>query len=192
MNQRIAAASSQTVQLVEQFSRQQGEELALLAKQVAAIFAGGGQLLIAAPGAMQPLAQLLASHFTYRLGFERPVLPAVALGSDPVLSAAMSGSAQHNQLLVRHYRALSDRQQLLLLLNDGNDNQALRILCEEVLEKGQVLAMLTPDRQTDPLCSDGMGSCLSLGTSSLPRLLELTLFAVDLLCELVEAELFSI
>jgi len=192
MNQRITAASSQAAQLIDQFSRRQGDELVQLAKQVGEVFAAGGQLLLAGQGALQPLAQLLASHFIYRLSFDRPVLPAIALGSDPVLAAAMSGSAQHDQLLVRHYRALSGRQQLLLLLNDGANHPALRLLRDEALEKGQPVVLLTPDRQKDPLCSERVTNCLSLGTSNSARLLELSLFAVDLLCELVEAELFSI
>jgi len=192
MTQRIAAASNQAAQLIEQFSRQQGEELALLAGQVAAVFASGGQLLIAGSGALQPIAQLLACHFTHRLGFDRPVLPAVALGSDPVLAAVLAGSAQPEQLLVRHFRALTGRQQLLLLLSDGTDNRALRLLRDEALGNDQAVVIFTPDRQAEALWCDGVGRCLSLGISRGPRMLELCLFAVDLLCELVEAELFSI
>lgn len=193
MKQRITAASSQAVRLIEQFSHQQGEALALLAGQIGSLFAAGGQLLIAGQGALQPLAQLLASHFTYRLGFDRPVLPAVALGSDPVLAAAMNGAEQHEQLLGRHYRALCGRQQqLLLLLSDGGAQRSLRLLLDDVLENGQPVALLTPDRQSDPLCRSGVENCIILETHNTARLLELSLFAANLLCELVEAELFGI
>jgi len=192
MNQRIAEASSMMVQLIEQFSRNQGEELQLLAGRTAAVFAGGGQLLIAGNGILQPLAQLLASHFTYRLGFARPVLPAVALGSDPILTAAMAGSDQAEHRLVRHYRALGQQKQLLILLSDGTTSPTLRLLRDEVLEDGHPVALLTTDRKEDPLAGEGVKICLSLGTNSAPRLLEMSLFAIDLLCELVEAELFGI
>ena len=192
MKQRIAAAGSQVSQLVDQFNRTQAEEMVLFGKQVGALFSAGGQLLIAGQGPFLPLAQMLASHFTHRLGFDRPVLPAVALGSDPVLAAALAASDRPEQLLARHFRALCGTRQQLLLLSDGTDNPALRLLRDEVLENGFPVALLTPEPKDDPLCSEGVNICISLGSASRPRLLEMSLFVTNLLCEMVEAELFGI
>lgn len=192
MNQRIAVTTSQTIQLLEQFGQQQSETLAGLAQQLAGVFASGGQMLLAGVGPRLPLAQLLASHFTYRLGFDRPALPALALGSDPVLAGIMADSEAADQLLVRHHRSAACEQQMLLLLNDGSNCAALRLLRDEVLDQGHPVALITPNRQDDPLCSDGVGFCLSLGTNHPARQLELALFSGQLLCELVEAELFGV
>lgn len=192
MNQRIAESSQQAAKLLEKFAASQAEELTSLAQKLAANFASGGQLLVAGSGALQPLAQLLASHFSYQLSFERPVLPALALGSDPVLAAAMVAAQQADQLLARHYRALNSSQHLLLLLSDGSASAALRAVRDEALDTEQPVALLSSRGQSDPLCRDGVECCVDLGIDQLPRSRELTLFVSHLLCELVEAELFGV
>ncbi len=190
MNQRVAAATEQAIEQFQQLA-QQGEQLARLASRVGGIFAAGGQLLIAGQGATQPLAQLLAGQFTFRLGFDRPALPALALGSDPVLDALMVDDA-HESRLVRHYRALNSEQHLLLVLATGRADAGLRQLLDEVADAGQPIALFAPDGTADPLYRDGIEACLKLGSSRLARNLELTMFAGHLLCELVEAELFGV
>ena len=192
MNQRITATCSQIQDLLGEFCRQQNAELTRLATQMGAMFAGGGQLLIAAGAAFQPVAQLLSGHFTYRLGFDRPVLPAVTLGSDQMLLTAMMNAGQFDQRLVRHYRSLGSARHLLLILNDGSPSNALQLLRDEVMENEQPVALLTVTREQEPLCRDGIDICLELGTDSVPRQLELTLIAGQLLCELVESELFGV
>ena len=192
MNQRIADASSQAVQLLEKFNQQQAGEVARLAQTISSTFAGGGQLLVAGCGTLQPLAQLLASYFSFKLGFDRPVLPAVALGADPVLAAAMAQSAQTEQLLARHYRAQNSEQHLLLLFSDGSDLAALRAVRDEALDAGQPVALISTRGESDPLCREGVEVCIDLGTDSLSRSHELLLFVGHLLCELVEAELFGV
>jgi len=192
MNQRIADASSQSIRLLEQFSRQQGGGVDQLAQKLSGTFAVGGQVLVAGSGTLQPLAQLLASYFSFKLGFDRPVLPAVALGADPVLAAAMAYADQSEQLLARHYRALNSAQHLLLLLSDGSDQPALRAVRDAALDNEQPVALLSLRGQADPLCRDGVEICIDLGTDSLPRGQELIFFVGHLLCELVEAELFGV
>lgn len=192
MNQKITASCSQLQELLEEFCQKQGEELNRLAQQLGTLFAGGGQLLLAGSAAFQPIVQLLAGHFTYRLGFDRPVLPAIALGSDPVLMSVMANSGELDQHLVRHYRALNSDNHLLIMFNDGSSSAALRAVRDEVLDRDRQVALLTTESQSDPLCRDGVEICIDFGTAMVPRQVELSLFAGQLLCELVEAELFGV
>ena len=191
MNKKISAACQQTVRLLEQFCREQDNELTLLAKRIGTLFAEGGHLLIAGNGVLQPVSQQLASQFAYRLSFDRPVLPAICLGSDPVLNNRMLAADESDQLLVRHYRALNSEQHILLMFNDGSDAKALKNLCEEVVENEQGVVLISYDCLRDPLKSVDVDICLSLSTDSIPRQLELSQFVGHLLCELVEAELFG-
>ena len=191
MNQKISATCSQTVRLFEQFCQEQASEMTRLAKQLGALFTEGGHLLVAGNGSLQPVAQQLASQFSFRLSFDRPVLPAICLGSDPVLSSRMFAEGQAEHHLVRHYRALNTQQHLLLLLNDGSASKSLKNLRDEVVENEQSIALISDDCLKDPLQCDEIDICLNLATSSTPRQLELAQFAGHLLCELVEAELFG-
>ncbi|WP_321369189.1 hypothetical protein [uncultured Desulfuromusa sp.] len=191
MNQRISAACQQTVGLLEQFCRDQDNELTLLAKRLAALFAEGGHLLIAGNGVLQPVAQQLASQFAFRLSFDRPVLPAICLGSDMILNNRMLAAEEYEQHLVRHYRAIASEQHMLLLYNDGSDARALKSLCDEVVENEQGIALISYDCLKDPLKNVDIDICLNLSTDSIPRQLEISQFVGHILCELVEAELFG-
>ena len=187
----ISAACRQTVGLFEKFSCEQNNELVQLAKRLGTLFAEGGQLLIAGNDSLQSVAQQLANQFSFRLSFDRPVLPAICLGNDPVLSHRMMATGQFDQHLVRHYRALNPQQHLLLLLNDGSTAAPLMNLRDEVIEDEQTVALISSDCQKDPLRSADVAICLNLATESVLRQIELTQFVGHLLCELVEAELFE-
>ncbi len=191
MQQRISATCSQTVELYEKFCREQNNELIRLASRIGTLFTEGGHLLIAGNGVLQPVAQQLASQFAFQLSFDRPVLPAICLGSDPVLHNRMVAGGQFEQHLVRHYRAINTEQHLLLLFNDGSDAKPLKKLCDEVVENEQPVALISYDCLRDPLQSNDIEICLNLATDSIPRQLELAQFIGHLLCELVEAELFG-
>ncbi len=191
MDQKISAACLAATQLLETFCREQERELLRLATRIATLFAEGGQLMIAATGALQPVAQQLAGHFAYQLDFARPALPAVYLGGDTVLSGRMAAAGQLDHSLVRHYRALNSREHLLLLFNDGSSSTALKKLCAEVSDNDQSIALISGAADKDPLNTATVEVTLDLATASLPRQIELAQFAGHLLCELVEAELFG-
>ena len=191
MLQRVSATRSEAIALIDQFCREQGDPLIRLAKRISALFTEGGHLLVAASSSLQPVAQLTVSQFAYRLGFERPGLPAVCLGSDMVLSARMIGEGQYDQHLVRHYRSLTSQHQLLLMMTDGHDSAALKVLRDEVLENEQPVALLSYDCGEDQLTSSDLDFCLNLACDSAPRRIELMQFVGHLLCELVEKELFD-
>lgn len=191
MEQRITASCSQTVRSLEQFCQEQGDSLVRLAQQLGSLFAEGGQLLIGANGSMQVLGQLLASHFVFRLDFDRPVLPAISLGSDMVLSSQMTGAGKTEQLLLQHYRALESQNHLLLLLSDEADSSALRLLRDEVQENEQPVALISNNCRNDVLMNPNISIGISLENQNSFRRLELCQYAGHLLCELVEQELFG-
>ena len=191
MDQKISAAGCRLTELLDKFCGEQNSDLTRLAKRIATLFAGGGQLLITGNGVLQPVAQQLASHFSFQLSFDRPVLPAICLGSDAVLNSRMLSTDQYDQYLVRHYRALNSPDHLVLLLNDGADPIALKNLCAEVIENEQAAALLSFDSKNDPLNNRPVEISLNLATTSPPRQIELAQFVGHLLCELVEAELFG-
>lgn len=192
MSQQIEAGCEQATTLLKRYSQRENDNLMRLAQRLAALFTDGGQLLIAASGCMQPLAQQMASQFTFRLSFDRPTLPALSLGSDQALSGSMISHGQITQRFVRHYRAVNSPKHLLLVLSDGTETEALQLLCEDVIDNGQMVAVISYDSHKDPLTDLDVDISLNLGCHSVPRQLELTLFSGHLLCELVETELFGL
>lgn len=191
MNQQISAACQQTVALHEKFCSEQNDQLVALARRLGALFAEEGQLMLAGHGHMHAVAHMMASQFAFRLDFDRPALPAVCLGSDPLLNTRMIADGQFEQHLVRHYRAINSQNHLLLVLSDGSAAPELKALLEEVLENDQPVVLISSYCRKDPLFGDDLDVCLDLATESIPRMQELAQFAGHLLCELVEKELFG-
>lgn len=191
MNKHIPKTGIEIARLFEQFNADNSANLQTLASQLVSTFTGGGRLLIAASGNLQPVAQMTASHFTHRLGFDRPSLPAIALGADMTLATALSRNNQQHMLLARHYRALGSNNHLLLLLSDGSADPQLTELIR-IAKDEQPLALLTPSKNDDTTLTGCTNLQLLVETESHARLLELALFCGNLLCELVEAELFGV
>ncbi len=191
MDSRITQYASQNTALIQRFCDTQRAEIEGLAKQIANLFADGGQLLTVGTGICHSVAQLVATVFAYRLNFDRPALPAICLGSDSSLAAAMASAGDYEQLFIRHYRALNSEKQLLLLFADGAPSPALERLRDEMLENDQGIVLLAGAGSGDPLYCDELELCLDLATANLARQIELMQFAGHILCELVEGELFQ-
>jgi hypothetical protein len=191
MDSRFAQSAVLHRELIKRFCDTQQVEVERLAGRVATLFADGGQLLMVGTGIFHPVAQLVATAFAYRLDFDRPALPAICLGSDSALAAAMASGGDYEQLFLRHYRALGSEKQLLLLFGNGAPNPALERLLDEMLENHQGVALFTGAGKKDPLYRDELEWCLDLATTSPGRQIELMQFAGHLLCELVEEELFQ-
>jgi D-sedoheptulose 7-phosphate isomerase len=191
MDSRIIQSAGLHRELVKRFCDTQQVEIEHLAGRVANLFADGGQLLTVGTGIFHPVAQLVATAFAYRLDFDRPALPAICLGSDSALAAAMASTGDYEQLFIRHYRALNGEKQLLLLFGNGIPNPALERLRDEMLENDQAVALFSGAGRKDPLYCNELDWCLDLATANQARQIELMQFAGHLLCELVEGELFQ-
>lgn len=191
MNERIANSAATLTRLHEQFHEENSDRLKDLVTRLVSTFNGGGQLLLAATGNLQPIAQLTANHFTHRLSFDRPSLPAVALGNDATLAASLTRSSQQQLLLAYHYRSLVSSNHLLLIFSDGNEDPQLTELVR-VASGNQPLVLMIPQKSSNSELIKATDLQLLAGTDSPARLLELSLFCGNLLCELVEAELFGV
>src|SRR6056297_1353169 len=101
MDSRFAQSTGQHRELIKRFCDTQQVEIVRLAGRIATLFADGGQLLMVGIGIFHPVAQLVATSFAYRLDFDRPALPAICLGSDSALAAAMASAGDYEQLFIR-------------------------------------------------------------------------------------------
>lgn len=191
MDSRMVQSAGLHRELFQRFCDTQQLEVERLARRIASLFTDGGQLLTVGVGILHPVAQLVATAFAYRLDFDRPAFPAICLGSDSALAAAMASAGNYEQLFLRHYRALAGEKQLLLLFSNGTPNSSLERLRDEMLENDQVVALFSGAGTKDPLYCDDLEWCLDLATSLRVRQIELMQFAGHVLCELVETELFQ-
>lgn len=179
--------SAQTALLAES----QGTTLISIARELAEIFTRGGQLILAGQGPLQAVAQQLATAFSHQLGFERPPLPAIVLGTDPVFTAALIAVQQEQDLLAREYRCYSESDHMLLIFSASQASAQIRQLISH-FEEGRSLVVIGADKSEAMSAERRPSHNLVLPADSPARLAELGLICGHLLCELVEGELFGV
>jgi D-sedoheptulose 7-phosphate isomerase len=187
---KISAAVAQQIALLDPFLLSQKPMLNSLAEHLVTTFHQGGRLFLVGSGPFGAIAGLIGQTFLHRQTLERPALPAIALTNDAGLATFLASDEQGNQLFSRQLRALASDQDTVLVLAGTN----LAPTDREALSTARQLGcrtVLIASEQTD-LADARSDINLSLPSDSLPRLLESTLFIGNLLCALVEGELFGI
>lgn len=183
------AVTAQTA-LLDPFLLTQKQLLTSLAEHLVATFHQGGRLFLVGSGPFGTIAGLVSQTFLHRQTLERPALPAIALTNDAGLATFLAGDEQGSQLFSRQLRALATSQDTVLVLAGTSLSPADR----EALQTAQQLecrTILVASEKTE--LADIMPDInLALPSDSLPRLLESSLFIGNLLCTLVEGELFGL
>lgn len=187
---KIAIAVAQQQTLLDPFFLSRQELLEEFAGHLATTFQRGGRLFLIGTGPFAALAGLLGQQFLHRQTLERPALPAVALTHDAGLAGFLATDDQSAQLFSRQLRALAGEQDSVLLLGGTFLTPAEREALATARQIGCSTALICSDRtELADLLPERL---LQLPTDSLPRLLEGCLFTGQLLCALVEGELFGI
>jgi D-sedoheptulose 7-phosphate isomerase len=187
---KIIEGVTQQIALLDPYLLTQKPLLESLAKHLVTTFDRGGRLFLTGSGPFGAIAGIIGQTFLHRQTLERPALPAIALTNDAGLATFLSGDDQGSQLFSRQLRALATDQDTVLVIAGTTlspaDSEALatarQLGCRTILiaSEQSELADFLPDIN------------LSLPSDSLPRLLESSLFIGNLLCSLVEGELFGI
>lgn len=79
-------------------------------------FLAGGKLLTGGSGSGCALSQLFSSTLLSRLSMERPPLPVVPVGNDPVVLGAISDGYGYPEALARHIQAVASPGDTVLLV----------------------------------------------------------------------------
>ncbi|MGD9018997.1 MAG: SIS domain-containing protein [Desulfuromonadales bacterium] len=186
---KIDTAVAQQIALLDPFLLSQRRILHTLAEHLVATFHQGGRLFLVGSGPFGSIAGLIGQSFLHRQSLERPALPAIALTNDAGLATFLAADDQASQLFSRQLRALANHQDTVMVLAGVHlspaDREALgtasQLGCHSILIASEQidLADILPDIS------------LSLPSDSLPQLQENTLFIGNLLCAMVEGELFG-
>lgn len=168
----------------------QAAPLAQLAERVAGVFQQGGRLLLCGSGALAPVADLAAHHFLHRLAIERPSLPALSLGHNPHLAAALARDGFTKHYLARQVRAMATEGDILLVLADLAPDPALSEALAAARQQGCLTVAVVPARTE--LAGPPPELIFRLESEAPARVTELALTFCNLLCELVETELFGL
>ncbi len=191
MQERLTRSCQRISSLVAELADKQGESLIRIGHDLADIFTRGGQLILAGNGPLQAVAQQTATAFSHHLGFERPPLPAISLGCDPIFTAALLADRQPHEILAREYRLHNEREHMLLIFCTQQPSPQISHLLEQI-EDSRCLVIIGPENSPAINRDRQPELGLRLPGDSPARLAELGLICGHLLCELVEGELFGV
>ena len=187
---RIAETIEQQMALIDPFLGSQESLFKELSHHLVSTFHQGGRLFLVGSGPFGTIASLLGQTFIHRQTLERPALPAIALTNDAGLASFLAADNQSSQLFSRQLRAMATPQDTLLVLSGTEITAADQEALETARQLGCKTVLITSE-QTTP-AGPVPDLALLLPTDSAPRLLEGTLMSGNLLCSLVEEELFGI
>jgi len=186
---KISAAVEQQINMLDPFLLTQKPLLNSLAEHLVATFHQGGRLFLVGSGPFGAIAGIIGQSFLHRQTLERPALPAISLTNDAGLATFLASDEQGSQLFSRQLRALATNQDTVLVLAGTNLSQADREALNTAKQLG-CRTILIASEQAE-IAGSLPNTSLALPSDSLPRLLESTLFIGNLLCTLVEGELFG-
>jgi D-sedoheptulose 7-phosphate isomerase len=187
---KIRTAVAQQIALLDPYLLTQKPALNSLAEHLVATFHKGGRLFLIGSGPFGTIAGLVGQTFLHRQTLERPALPAIALTNDAGLATFLAGDEQGSQLFSRQLRALANEQDTVLVFAGASLSPADREALGSAQQTGcRTILVASEQAELTDILPD---ISLSLPSDSLPRLLESTLFIGNLLCSLVEGELFGI
>jgi D-sedoheptulose 7-phosphate isomerase len=190
MQDKIARALQDQALILAESIPSQEAALQAFAERLLEGFHQGGRLLVFGSGPLSPLAAMIAQQFHYRLALERPLLPALALGHDASLASVLARDGRSADYFARQLRVLAQPGDIVLALTDAPRDEAVAQGLELARELGCTTALLQQRRGEN--LQEQTDFHFRIETDAPARGLEGVLFVGQLLCELVEAELFGI
>jgi D-inositol-3-phosphate glycosyltransferase len=173
-------------QALQESKRRLRGPIAEAADVVAECFAAGGKMLVCGNGGSAAQAQHLAGELVGRFRLsERRALPVVALTADSTVVTAWANDAGYDDVFARQVEALGRTGDVLVALStSGRSPNVLRALQAARRQGVRAIGLLGRDGgRAQPL----VDVAITVPSQDTPRIQEMHLVAVHLLCELVES-----
>ncbi|MEZ4388503.1 MAG: SIS domain-containing protein [Candidatus Krumholzibacteriia bacterium] len=172
-------------QAVDRLGDLQSDALDRLAGAVLATWRQGGKLLVCGNGGSAADSQHLAAELAGRYRRERPGWAALALTTDTSALTAISNDFGFDQVFARQVEALGRPGDVLLVISTSGNSAN----CVEAVGRGRALGLTCHGL----LGGDGgrllasLDGAIVVPASDTPRIQELHLLCIHVLCELLEA-----
>jgi D-sedoheptulose 7-phosphate isomerase len=187
---RLKASVLETLRVQDAFFAHNWDRIRQVFDEVAAVLRSGGKLLIIGNGGSAADAQHLAAELVNRYESARPALPAVALTTDSSVLTSIGNDSDFRFAFSRQLEALGKPGDLLLAVStSGNSPNVLEAVAQAKRLGIRTLAFTGGSGGRLKRLAD-LTLCVSSSTRT-SRVQEALLVLEHLLCEWLEAELFS-
>ncbi len=185
---RLESAVQDAIRLKSRFVVAQGQEVLAAARLLANTFKGGGKALTFGNGGSAADAQHLAAELVNRFQVERPPLAALALTTDTSILTSIANDYDFQEVFAKQVRALGKPGDVAIgLTTSGSSPNVVRGL-EAARQIGlQTLVLTGGDGGPVAALAD---LALIVPSGVTPRIQEVHLTIIHILCDLVDYLLF--
>lgn len=160
-----------------------------IARTLIGVFNRGGKVLLFGNGGSAADAQHLAGEFVNRFLFDRPALAAISLSTDTSVITCVANDACYEAVFSRQIEALGREGDLAWgISTSGNSANVLKAI--KTAKEKKLLTVGFTGGNGGKL-AEMVDLPLVVPVRSTPRIQEIHITAGHIICELVEAELFS-
>lgn len=192
MEQRVITLFHESIEAKMQAGEQLAPLIAHSSELMVESLLHGGKILTCANGASASLAQAFAAMMINRFEHERPSLPALHIGADPVLQSAIAHDYTYNEVYAKQIRALGQPGDVLVVLSaSGSASNLLQAISAAHDRDMPVIALTGRDSGDVVALLDNRDVELRGPDAPYARIHEVHLLTLFCLCDLIEQQLFG-
>ena len=189
MEKIIEKALRESIKAKEDFIKENGANLIVLAEKIATAFTNDRKLMICGNGGSAADAQHIAAEFVNRFVLERPPLPAIALTTDTSIITSIGNDYSFEEIFSKQVKAIGVEGDILLGISTSGDSPNVAMAVKDARKRGIYTAGLTGG--TGGQLESLVNLVLVVKSKATARIQEAHIFAGHLICQLVDYILFQ-
>jgi D-sedoheptulose 7-phosphate isomerase len=189
MQDRITALFAEHGRAADAFLLREGASLERAAGLLVAAFRAGRRAFFFGNGGSAADAQHLAAEFVNRFLRDRPALPALALTTDTSVLTSVANDRGYDEVFSRQLEALATEGDVVLALSTSGRSPSVVRGVDVARKLGLRTVVFTGARGGE--LARRADVALIVPAESTPRIQEVHMLAGHVMCELVEAALFT-
>lgn len=189
MEKIIEKALRDSVEVKENFIRENSSDIIALAEKIALAFTGDRKLMLCGNGGSAADAQHIAGEFINRFLLERPPLPAIALTTDTSIITSIGNDYSFDEVFSKQVKALGVEGDILLAISTSGNSGNVISAVKDAKKQGIFSVGLTG--------GDGgrlkglVDMALVVKSNITPRIQETHILVGHIICQLVDYILFQ-
>ncbi len=188
MKEIIERALKESEIIKREFIQQNMDKISELAEKIADSLKKGKKILIFGNGGSAADAQHFAAEMINKFKQTRRPLPAIALTTDSSIITSIANDFSFDQVFKKQIEALGERGDWAIALSTSGKSSNVLMAMDSAREKGLNIVFLTGEGGRE---FDKAAYLFSIPSRETPRIQEIHLFILHLLCEIIEYRLFK-
>jgi len=190
---RVAELFRESAELKRRSAETLGPEVAEAARRISEALLGGNKVLACGNGGSAGDAQHFVGELVNRFEIERPPLPAIALGTNPVAVTATANDYSFEEIYAKEIQALGHAGDLLLVISTSGQSANITHAATAAQERGLRLLILTgaDGGELADMARAEQDLVINVDSRTTARIQEVHILILHALCMLVDQELFG-